>query len=84
MGSKLFIQGGVDFIGRGDDPGANALNSYRDRNIVDGEDEQFITGNIETSTKSFISLNYYLSSMASIKMIATNEPMIELGLALDW
>ncbi len=84
LGPKLFIQGQMDILGRGADPGSDVFTSYEERGAFDEEDSSFISGEIGVSTRSSMGLNYYLSPTTKVNLRIVDGTLYEMGLELDW
>ncbi|NQV50331.1 MAG: hypothetical protein HQ507_07525 [Candidatus Marinimicrobia bacterium] len=82
--SQLFIQTEFDIVKRGDDPGADVLNSYSSQGSFNAEDSRFISGDISTEFRSILSTNYYFSPTTSLNLRIMDGTLYEFGLKLDW
>ncbi|MBT4131562.1 MAG: hypothetical protein HOG76_07365 [Candidatus Marinimicrobia bacterium] len=81
----FYITGDYKYLKRGDDPGANALLSYDERVISDEvEDSHFLSGSIDRTTFTSISLHYYLANTISLNANLINDDIIEIGMKIDW
>ncbi|NQV16162.1 hypothetical protein HQ531_11940 [bacterium] len=84
LGPKLFVQAEINFLQRGNDPGANVLNSYSGPAISTGGYEQFLTGTIRKSSEANFKLDYYLTKTTSLMFYWEDGNYSELGIKLDW
>ncbi|MEA3286943.1 MAG: hypothetical protein U9Q77_06165 [Candidatus Marinimicrobia bacterium] len=84
FGPKLFIQAEINLLTRGNDPGADVLTSYTERGAFDEEDGNFLSGELETETRSSIAMNYYLSRTVQMNVAIMNGTLYEVGVKLDW
>lgn len=84
INSHIHIAGELSFLRRGNDPGAEILNSYQDRGDFEEEDSEFITGSSLYSNNASIQVAYYLSPLASINLLWMDGSGIEGGIRLSW
>ena len=81
---KLFIRGGMAWLQRGEDPGADVLTSYADRGNFDDEDANFISGPSLYSSQANLKMQYFINSTASLNVMWTDGTGIETGIQLTW
>ncbi len=81
---RLFIQGEVEHLQHGDDPGADILNSYINRTDEEGDDVQFLNGTITTENRFHLSLDYYISRILILNIQTRDDSFFEVGMRLEW
>jgi len=74
----------LEYLRRGDDPGADVLASYTLRGDFDSRDSSFLSGDILSKQYSTLCLNYYLSSISSLLLKVQSGGYTELGVSLNW
>jgi hypothetical protein len=84
MNPKLFIEGGMAWVQRGDDPGADVMTSYSERGNFENEDTNFITGPLKYSSQASIQIIYFINSTASLNVRWLDGAGIQTGLQIIW
>lgn len=81
---SLYLEGTFTNIQQGHDPGSDPLNSYISRAEIDGEDQDFLSGDIESDHHMQICGLYYFSPVTQLLFSWTTENILELGVQLSW
>jgi len=82
--SRLFIQGGISWINRGDDPGSDPLNNRPTVDDHDDEDQSFLSGNTGLTRHIRIYMDYYLTRTISFQSYWVEGGIFELGVTASW
>ncbi len=84
INSKLFFQGEILWLQRGDDPGSDPLTSYSERGNFEEEDSNFLSGDIEHTRRAAMTIQYEITQPATIIFHWDANNFLELGVKLDW
>lgn len=82
--SKLSLHGEFDFLQQGEGLGSDVFSSYTERSESTAEVSSFLNGEIVTSSRARLLINYYLTSMTSLNFFWEDGNVAELGIKLDW
>jgi hypothetical protein len=83
-GPKLYLQSDVEYLQRGDDPGANILNSYDMRTTEDNISSQFLNGTIVANTRFGLSAKYFISRILLLDFQVKDHSFFEVGVRVTW